>query len=191
MAHKKVADMSWDEVNEALFTDYDTGVPNKRAYDDSVKSGTQIHFECTSLHSNLDLFRHNRRDLVLPALARAVHEEDPDNVYYLDGARFKAQADDFHQAQAFAERVNRRFANCTLTFLAGDGQPIECRGLGFSYALGINEDDAMDAFRGRGKIAWRRRYVHKSPDCIAKIEELHKFRYPLVAFHIPPKLKGR
>ena len=109
----------------------------------------------------------------------------------LEGSRFKVQADDFIQAQAFAERVNGRFANCVFTFLASDGQHIECRGGGFSYALGINEDDSMDAFRGRTAVAQRRRYMHKSPDCLRKIEELPKSRHPLVAFHIPPKLKGR
>jgi hypothetical protein len=188
---KKVTDMSWDEVREALFTDYDTGIPNKRAYNESVKSATQMHLECTSLHDNLDLFRRNHRELVFPALAKALHEEDPENVYYVDGARFKLQADDINRAQAVVERINRRLADCTFTYRATDGKPIECRGLGFSYGVGINEDDAVDAFRGRVTVSRRRRYLHRSPDCIAKIEGLHKFRYPLIAFHIPPKQTQR
>jgi hypothetical protein len=189
--HKKFADMSWDEVREALFTDYDTGIPNKRAYNDSVKSGTQMHVECTSLHDNIDLFRRSRREMVLPALAKALHEEDPENVYYVDGARFKVQADDLNQALTVVQRINRRLANCTFTFEAGDGEHVECRGLGFSYGVGINEDDAVDAFRGRVTVTRQRRYIHRFPDCIAQIEGLHKFRYPLIAFHIPLKLRKR
>jgi hypothetical protein len=105
---KKVANMSWDEVREAFFTDYDTEIPNKRAYNESVKSGTQLHVECTSLHENLDLFRRGHRELVRPTLAKALHEEDPDNVYYVDGARFKVQADDIDQAEAVVERMNEQ-----------------------------------------------------------------------------------
>src|SRR5277367_4860579 len=112
---KKVDDMTWDELREEFFTDYVTRIPNKRAFDRSVKSQSQIHIELTSLDNALDLFRGKRRDLVLAILARALHEEDAENVFYIRWAQFKALADDVYQAHALMKRINKRLAKSTFT----------------------------------------------------------------------------
>ena len=186
-SRKRIEDLNWDEVQEELLIDYETEIRNQRAFEESVKEPTQIYIDMVPLTANLDLFRSRVRKPLLRGLAQTLQEENPDNVFYFREARFTAQAETASDAQAFLRRVNRRLANAVITLRTKAGNLAIFSGLGFSYGIGINADDAEDALLQcrRGLALLPAHYLHRAPDCLPDVFRIMEADGAFVSLDIP------
>ncbi len=139
------------------------------------------------LTANLDLFRSRVRKPLLMGLAQTLHEENPDNVFYFREVRFTAQAETGTDAKAFMRRVNRRLVHAVITLRTKTGNLAIFSGLGFSYGIGINADDAEDALLQcrRSLALLPAHYLHRTPDCLPDVFRIMEDGGAFVSLDIP------
>jgi GGDEF domain-containing protein len=139
----RVADMNPEQLRAALLTHELTGMPNRRAYEDSDKLPVQVSADSDSLKAINDFGGHQAGDQALKAVAAAMQAEAPDRTYHLSGDEFTAQANSEDEAHDLMGRVNQRLANAVVEVTMPDGKIFHLKGLGVSYGVGkdLNEAD--------------------------------------------------
>lgn len=134
---KKVGDMTPAEMQQELLTHPLTGIPNRRAYDESEKLPAQVSIDANSLKWINDEGGHAAGDHLLKAIATALHDETP-NAYHFGGDEFVVQAKDHDTAQAIMDRAKQRLAGATIEMENAAGHKITLKGIGISH--GISSD---------------------------------------------------
>ena len=144
---QRVADMNPEQMKAALLTHELTGIPNRRAYEDSAKKPAQVSVDVDSLKWLNDNAGHDSGDQLLKATAQALHEETGGNAYHISGDEFVVQGDSHEEAEAAMARAKERLAGATLTFKHPDGRTITLRGIGVSHGTGATLDEAEGNLR--------------------------------------------
>jgi diguanylate cyclase (GGDEF)-like protein len=134
---KKVGDMTPDEMQQELLTHPLTGIPNRRAYEESDKLPSQVSIDANSLKWINDEGGHAAGDHLLKAIATALHDETP-NAYHFGGDEFVVQAKDHATAAAIMDRAKQRLAGATIEMENAAGHKITLKGIGISH--GISSD---------------------------------------------------
>lgn len=147
-SRQRIDAMSPDEMRTALYTHELTGIPNRRAYEDSVKKPIQVSADVDSLKWANDNMGHAAGDQMLKAVATALHEASGGNAYHLSGDEFAVQGDTPEQAQAAMADAQNRLAGATLTFEHPDGRTVTLKGIGISHGQGVTLDRAEAALGG-------------------------------------------
>ena len=148
----RVDQMTPEQMKAALLTHELTGIPNRRAYEDSVKKPAQASVDVDSLKWINDNAGHEGGDQMLKAVAQALHEASGGNAYHISGDEFVVQGDTPAQAQRSLADAQERLAGATLTFQHPDGRTVELKGIGVSHGIGKTLDEA-DTNLGRAKSA--------------------------------------
>lgn len=134
---KIVADMTPDEMRQALHTDELTGLRNRRAYNDNTPKKVQAALDVDSLKWINDSMGHGAGDTLLQTLGQALKEEQVD-AFRFGGDEFVAQHDNEAELDSKLARVAERLKSAKLEYTAPDGTKIVKTGIGFSYGKGSN-----------------------------------------------------
>lgn len=137
---KKIDGMTYSELQEALLTNHLTGLPNKRAYEESKKRQVQVSIDVDSLKWINDNFGHQVGDDLLKAVGRALldHRVSGFYSYHVSGDEFIVQGDDEAWIDAGLGKVSKALKSVTLKHTAPDGTVREMKGIGISYEKGQN-----------------------------------------------------
>lgn len=139
---QRVDQMTPEQMKAALLTHELTGIPNRRAYEDSAKKPSQVSVDVDSLKWINDNASHEGGDQLLKTVAQALHEESGGNAYHISGDEFVVQGDDHAAAEAAMARAKARLDGATLTFAHPDGRTIELKGVGLSHGTGTTLEEA-------------------------------------------------
>lgn len=139
---QRVTDMTPEQAKAALLTHELTGIPNRRAYEDSAKKPAQVSVDVDSLKWVNDNAGHAGGDELLKAVAQALHEGSGGNAYHISGDEFVVQGDDAQSAERAMEGAKDRLAGATLTFKHPDGRTVELKGIGLSHGTGTSLEEA-------------------------------------------------
>ncbi len=138
---KSVDAMSADEMRKELLTNHLTGIPNKRAYEESKKLPVQVSIDADSLKWVNDTIGHQSGDEMLKAIAQALADETP-NAYHVSGDEFIVQAIDSDGADTIMKAVADRLGRAVIAATKPDGTEITIRGLGVSDGTGPTLEEA-------------------------------------------------
>ena len=143
---KKVGDMTPAEMQQELLTHPLTGIPNRRAYEESDKLPAQVSVDANSLKWINDEGGHAAGDHLLKAIATALHDETP-HAYHFGGDEFVVQAKDRDAAQQIMDRAKQRLAGATIEMENAAGHKITLKGIGISHGISTNLGDADRALQ--------------------------------------------
>lgn len=139
---KKTADMTPEEMQQELLTHPLTGIPNRRAYDESEKLPVQVSVDADSLKwINDSAAGHEGGDHLLKAIATALHHETP-NAAHFGGDEFVVQAHDEAEAQQIMARVHERLAKATIHLEGPNGDQVTLNGIRISHGIGTSLSEA-------------------------------------------------
>jgi GGDEF domain-containing protein len=144
----RVDQMTPEQMKAALLTHELTGIPNRRAYEDSDKKPAQASVDVDSLKWINDNAGHEGGDQMLKAVAQALHEASGGNAYHISGDEFVVQGDTPEQTSAALADAQERLAGATLTFEHPDGRTVQLKGIGISHGTDTTLDGAEAALRG-------------------------------------------
>ena len=139
---QRVATMTPEQMKAALLTHDLTGIPNRRAYEDSPKKAVQASVDVDSLKWINDHASHEGGDHLLKTVAQALHEESGGNAYHISGDEFVVQGDSHEEADAALLRAKDRLSRAVLTFKHPDGRTVELTGVGLSHGTGTTLEEA-------------------------------------------------
>jgi len=114
MRRQQVAEMSPGELRQALLTHELTGLPNRRAFDESERLPYQASIDVNSLKWHNDNGGHATGDAVLHAVAEALREEHDDEVirvHHFGGDEFHMEGTTKEALEAAIQRVKDRLAH--------------------------------------------------------------------------------
>jgi diguanylate cyclase (GGDEF)-like protein len=157
---KRISEMTPEELKQELLTHELSGIPNKRAYQDSQKLPVQIAVDADSLKWINDNMGHGAGDELLKSIAKALHEESG-NAFHLSGDEFALQAKTPADADEIMGRVNQRLKSATVEGIGPDGTIYRKTGLEISYGKGSSLEEADQGLqRSKSK---RGAEGHRSP----------------------------
>lgn len=138
---KKIADMTEDELRQALLTSDVTGIPNRRAYEDSEKLPVQISVDADSLKWVNDNMSPESGDQMLRTIGQVMSEET-NQAYHISGDEFMGQAQTEAEAADIMQRVNNRLKDAEITIERPDGETVIKKGLSITYGVGGTKNAA-------------------------------------------------
>lgn len=143
---KTVAEMTPDEMRQALLVDDMTGLGNRRAYVEAEKQPFQASLDIDSLKWVNDNFGHDGGDQLISAIGQALREEAA-QAYHLSGDEFAAQFHTEADGHALLGRVRERLKNAVIEATLPDGTVITKKGVEFSYGIGQTLETADTRLR--------------------------------------------
>lgn len=143
-ARARVADMSEPELRAALLTDPLTGLPNRRAYEESEKKAVQAALDLDGLKWINDTMGHESGDKMLAEMGHAMAESGLD-AYHLSGDEFMVQGDDRIAVERGIEAVRLRLDNAKVHVERPDGSSVTKTGVHFAYGIGSTRNEADQA----------------------------------------------
>ena len=144
---KAVAAMTPEELRREILTDGLTGLPNRRAYDDTKKLPVQVSVDLDALKFVNDAMGHSSGDEMLRAFGEALLGETR-QAYRVGGDEFVVQASTEAMGRFIMERVAKRLAGARVEVTLPDGSIISKTGVGFSYGIGGDYAAADEALKG-------------------------------------------
>ena len=144
---KAVAAMSPEELRREILTDALTGLPNRRAYDDTKKLPVQVSVDLDALKFVNDAMGHNSGDTMLRAFGEALLGETR-QAYRIGGDEFVVQASTEAMGRFIMDRVAKRLSLMRVEVTLPDGSVISKTGIGFSYGIGGDYAAADEALKG-------------------------------------------
>jgi GGDEF domain-containing protein len=135
--------MSQEEMRKELLTSHLTGLPNKRAYEESSKLPIQAFADIDGLHDLNKLLGHDGADGVIRALAGAL-ADTTNQVYHISGDEFYVQAHTAEEVQAIMGSALKTLSDRVFEYTTPDGQVFTKKGIGFSYGYADNIKSAED-----------------------------------------------
>lgn len=138
---RRISDMSPAELRQELLTNDLTGIPNRRAYEESAKLPAQASIDVDSLKWVNDNLGHEAGDQLLKAVASSLSQHSP-HAFHVSGDEFILQSATPEQAKATLKQVDAHLADHTLEFQMPDGSTRQIKGLGISYGVGKDLHEA-------------------------------------------------
>src|SRR5690606_35849932 len=130
---KRVAEMTPEEMRQALLTHELTGIGNRRAYEESQKLPAQTSIDVDSLKWINDELGHEAGDELLRTVASALAEET-DQAFHIGGDEFVMQAMTPEEADAVMQRVSDRLSQAVIEATLPDGEVITVRAAAYTMA---------------------------------------------------------
>ena len=137
---KSVAQMSEQERVTELLIDRQTGLWNKRAWEEADRKPYQIFIDLDGLKWVNDNMGHEAGDQFLALMGDAVRSVSPDG-YHFSGDEFVIQANTPEEAQALVDRLYVIAEGMQVTGKTKDGKE-GSRPLRFSYGIGESLEEA-------------------------------------------------
>lgn len=141
---QKVSQMSPDAMRKTLLTSEKTGLPNRRAFDESDPSPAVGMSDADGLKALNDKFGYEAGDALLKAKGEAFQEAGVD-AYHDKGDEFLQKGGDDLRAKMEKARENLR--NKVIQFEAADGTIKRFKGADFSYGIGESTDEAEQGLK--------------------------------------------
>jgi N12 class adenine-specific DNA methylase len=129
---RRVAEMTQDEMRQALLEDDLTGLGNRRAYEENERKPVQVSVDADSLKWINDNMSHGAGDQMLQAIGRAFKAKGAD-AYHPSGDEFWVQANTQQEAEQLMQEVAAELENAIIEFELPSGEVITKRGIGLSY----------------------------------------------------------
>lgn len=145
---KLVSEMSPEEMKQALLVDHLTGIPNRRAYDESQKKPVQALTDLDGFKWINDNFGHDAGDAYLKTLGQITKELGLDSSR-LGGDEFIHQFDTQEQADAAMSTLRERLKNAIIEWEASNGEKKSYKGLDFSHGTGESKQAADASLRAK------------------------------------------
>ena len=138
---KRVDQMGPDERAWALLTDWQTGIGNRRAWDEREPLPVQVALDVDNLKAMNDRWGHDAGDALLAAVCRAL-EQAGVVPYRIGGDEFACQFNDQDEAFRCLQRANSILRQFSFSWLDTFGTRWTGRGAGFSAGVGLTARDA-------------------------------------------------
>lgn len=138
---QKIANLSSDEMRQMLLTSEKTGLPNRRAFDESDDSSVVGMSDADGLKALNDKYGYDAGDAMLKAKADALKEAGVD-AYHDKGDEFLYRGDNPEVLKQKLETAKTLLQNKDIPVTRPDGTQTTVRGADFSYGLGSNLDEA-------------------------------------------------
>lgn len=154
---KQVSEMSPEEKDAALLGSDLTGLPNRRAFQESERNLGQSHphvgyADLDDFHNFNSKLTHEGVDQVaLPAIGDLYNEAAAQeaagsiHVYHRSGDEFLMRASDPEAIDRVNQRVREQLATANFEYVAPDGRKYQQKGIGLSYGQGANEVAAEES----------------------------------------------
>ena len=137
---RRVDEMSPEEMRRALLTSEVTGLPNRRAFDETVQAVAVAMTDVDGLNA-LNRFGYDAGNALLRAKADALLEAGLD-AYHDKGDEFLCRGDSTEALQANLERARAILRGRTIVVQHSDGGSLRFTGADFSFGVGTNIDQA-------------------------------------------------
>lgn len=142
---KRVDAMSDQEKTKALLTDELTGIPNRRAFQESERMPVQVSTDLDNFKAVNDTMTHEGGDKVLKNVAGVMKEEfekQGGRVFRLGGDEFHGEAPTKDAANAAMNSVRSRLDRAIIDVELPDGTKLTKKGIGVSYGTGADRIEA-------------------------------------------------
>jgi diguanylate cyclase (GGDEF)-like protein len=134
-ARARVADMSTPELRAALLTDPLTGLPNRRAYEESERLPVQVSIDLDMFKAINDTLGHEAGDEVLRAAGEVLGQKSV-RAYRRAGDEFIVEAHTQAEADAIMADFRETMRKAKIEITTPDGRKITHDGVGVSYGTG-------------------------------------------------------
>lgn len=145
---KLISEMSPEEMKKELLVNPVTGIPNKRAYQESETTDLEkgitkpkAYIDVDSLKYVNDFAGHAAGDELLQAVAKEISGITPDS-YHISGDEFIIRAKTEAEARKLADKLNEKLSEVELEFTNDKGEKYTYKGLGVSYGVHKEEKEA-------------------------------------------------
>lgn len=132
---KTVAEMTPEERAQALLTSDKTGLPNRRAFEESQPAKAVAMSDADGLKAVNDKFGYSAGDALLKAKADALQEAGVD-AYHDKGDEFLYRGDSPADLQAKLDNAREILRNKVISVEMKDGRVLQFKGADFSYGTG-------------------------------------------------------
>lgn len=143
---KRVAEMSQDEMRQALLVDDLTGLGNRRAYNESEKLPFQVSIDLDGLKYINDTYGHESGDKLLAEFGSEVQEITGDG-YHISGDEFIVQAVNEGAARRLMKELEARANDAEVHVKTPGGEDVTISGIGFSYGIAKDLKKADEKLR--------------------------------------------
>jgi len=150
---KRVDEMTFEEAKTALKTNNVTGLPNKRAYDESDKKPRAGFFDIDVFKDINDEYGHDVGDIALRNMADAMRATG-EEIYNLSGDEYAIQAETDKELDKAAKIMYDYLENNPVEIEVPGQPPIKIK-VGFSYGKGKTlpeADKALKRHKGERKL---------------------------------------
>ncbi len=132
---KKVAEMTPEERARELLTSEKTGLPNRRAFDETEPAPAVAMSDADGLKALNDKFGYAAGDALLKAKAEALQEAGLD-AYHEKGDEFLYRGESPDELKAKLDKARNILKNRVIEVETSDGKKLQFKGADFSYGTG-------------------------------------------------------
>lgn len=143
---KSIAEMTPDEMRRELLVDAMTGLGNRRAYEEADRLATQVSIDADGLKWINDNLGHESGDRLLETIGKVIAEETL-NGFHISGDEYVIQTHTKEEADAIMARVVERLNDVTIESTTTDGDVVTMRGIGISYGIDGDLNNAEKSLR--------------------------------------------
>jgi GGDEF domain-containing protein len=155
---QRVADMSVEQMRRELLSSEVTGLPNRRAFDESCPCHVVALSDLDGLKA-LNSYGYAVGDAILRAKGDALREAGLD-AYHDKGDEFLCRADQADELRARLECARTNLRHRSIRVQLANGTTLRIRGADFSYGIGRTFEEAETCLRShkteretRGEVA--------------------------------------
>lgn len=146
---KRISEMSQEEMRRELLTNPVTGIPNRRAFEESKPKSVKVSIDVDSLKWVNDNMGHENGDRMLRDVAQALQAQAGDSfeVFHVSGDEFIAHGDSDVIVNESIQRAREILKSAEIEYTTQDGTQFIAKGIGFSYGTGANLEEADQGLR--------------------------------------------
>jgi len=151
---KTISEMTPEEMRTELLVSQKTGLPNRRAYDESARMGYHAFVDADSLKWINDNMEYKNGEVLLRNIGEALDNEVKSDIigskaYHVHGDEFIVEGRDAAHVNEIMQRVQARLDNAELIYTTPDGTVYRKKGLEVTHGTGKSLDEAERALKKR------------------------------------------
>jgi GGDEF domain-containing protein len=151
LRRKRVAEMSPNEMRQALLTSEKTGLPNKRAFDESEPSRWVAMCDVNGLKALNDGFGYSAGDILIHRLAEVLISEEID-AYHDKGDEFLCRGGSYHELNKKLCRAQKLMQEQPFVVCGMDARITSLPGADFCFGIGTNLDEAERSLKHQKEL---------------------------------------
>jgi GGDEF domain-containing protein len=151
LRRKRVAEMSSEEMRQALLTSEKTGLPNKRAFDESLPSPWVAMCDVNGLKALNDGFGYSAGDILIHRLAEVLISEEVD-AYHDKGDEFLCRGSSYQELNKKLSRSQKLLQEQPFAVCGMDGRITSVSGADFCFGIGTNLDEAERSLKHQKEL---------------------------------------
>src|SRR5579862_8304838 len=148
---KRVAEMSPEEMRQALLVSEKTGLPNRRAFDEAGPAPWVAMCDCNGLKAMNDTYGYRAGDTLIQRLADALKEVGLD-AHHNQGDEFIVRHESFRDLDAKLSEAERRLRSNPFVVHSMHDVVVPINGTVFSYGIGTNLKEAETSLKHQKEI---------------------------------------